>query len=110
MGRKIDKSQTHLVRTVADGEWELWSFLETKRAQFVRRLNHPGDVPYETTVALPASRTISFPTWLATNDQAVLPEMLKLRLEQHGLLGKNNNPIDVRVVDTRENQTLALAT
>jgi len=67
-------------------------------------------VPYETTVALPASRTISFPAWLATNDQAVLPEMLKLRLEQQGLLGKNNNPVDVRVVETHESQTLALAT
>ena len=110
MGRKIDKSQTHLVRTVDDGDWELWSFPETKRAQFVRRLSHPGDAPCETTVALPASRTISFPAWVATNDQAVLPEMLKLRLEQNGLLSKNNNPIDVRIVEKRENQTLALAT
>ena len=66
----------------------------------------------ETVVALPAERTVTFPAWLATSDRAVIPDILHLQLEKRGLLNKNSgdSAVDYRVIDTRENQTLAIAT
>jgi hypothetical protein len=63
-------------------------------------------------VALPAERTVTFPAWLATNDRTVIPEILHLQLEKRGLLSKNSgdSAVDYRVIDTRGNQTLAVAT
>ena len=86
MAGKIDKSHTHFLRAVDGNEWELWSFSESKKAHFVRRLSTPADVPGETVVALPAERTVTFPAWLATSDRTVIPEILHLQLEKRGLL------------------------
>jgi hypothetical protein len=112
MAGKIDKSHTHFLRAVDGNEWELWSFSESKRAHFVRRLSTPAEVPGETVVALPAERTVTFPAWLATNDRTVIPAILHLQLEKRGLLSKNSgdSAVDYRVIDTRGSQTLAVAT
>ncbi len=63
-------------------------------------------------VALPAERTVTFPAWLATSDRTVIPEILHLQLEKRGLISKNSgdSAVDYRVIDTRGNQTLAVAT
>ena len=59
----------------------------------------------------PNTRSLSL-TWLATSDRAVIPEILHLQLEKRGLLTKNSgdSAVDYRVIETRENQTLAIAT
>jgi len=112
MAGKIDKSHTQFLRAVDGKEWELWSFSENRRASFVRRLSTPSDVPGEMVVALPAEYTFTFPAWLATSDRAVIPEILHLQLEKRGLLTKNSpeSVLDYRVIETRENRTLAIAT
>jgi hypothetical protein len=112
MAGKIDKSHTHLLRAVDGDEWELWDFSENRRANFVRRLSTPSEVPGEMVVSLPAEYTITFPTWLATSDRAVIPEILQLQLEKRGLLNKNSgaSAVDYRIIETRDNQTLAIAT
>jgi hypothetical protein len=112
MAGEIDKSHTQLLRAVDGHEWELWSFSENRRASFVRRLTTPSEVPGEMVVALPAEYTFTFPAWLATSDRAVIPEILHLQLEKRGLVGRNSadSVVDYRVIDTRENQTLAIAT
>jgi hypothetical protein len=112
MAGKIDKSHTHLLRAVDGNEWELWTFPENKQAQFVRRLSTPSEVPGEMVVALPAEYTFTFPAWLATSDRAVIPEILHLQLEKRGLLSKNSadSVVDYRVIETRDNQSLAIAT
>jgi hypothetical protein len=112
MAGKLDKSHTNFLRAVDGNEWELWSFSESKRAHFVRRLSTPAEVPGETVVALPAERTVTFPAWLATNDRTVIPAILHLQLEKRGLLSKNSgdSAVDYRVIDTRGSQTLAVAT
>jgi hypothetical protein len=117
MAGKIDKAHTHFLRAVDSKEWELWTFSESKlsankRAHFVRRLTTPSEVPGEIVVALPAEYTFTFPAWLATSDRAVIPEILHLQLEKRGLLSKNSGDsiADYRVIETRDNQTLAMAT
>jgi hypothetical protein len=112
MAGEIDKSHTHLLRAVDGREWELWSFSENRRASFVRRLTTPSEVPGEMVVALPAEYTFTFPAWLATSDRAVIPEILHLQLEKRGLVSRNSadSVVDYRVIDTRENQSLAIAT
>ncbi|MBV8376923.1 MAG: hypothetical protein JO279_07950 [Verrucomicrobia bacterium] len=112
MAGKIDKSHTHLLRAVNGDEWELWDFSENRRANFIRRLSTPSEVPGEMVVSLPAEYTITFPTWLATSDRSVIPEILQLQLEKRGLLNRNSGPsaVDYRIIETRENQTLAIAT
>jgi hypothetical protein len=112
MAGKIDKSHTHFLRAVDGKEWELWSFSENKRGNFVRRLSTPSEVQGEMVVSLPAEYTFTFPAWLATSDRAVIPEILHLQLEKRGLLNKNSGEsiVDYRVIETRENQTLAIAT
>ena len=112
MAGKIDKSHTQFLRAVDGEEWEHWTFTENKPAHFVRRLSTPSEVPGEIVVALPAEFTFTFPAWLATSDRAVIPEILHLQLEKRGLLSKNSGAsiVDYRVIETRENQTLAIAT
>ena len=112
MAGKIDKSHTHLLRAVDGNQWELWSFSDNKRASFVRRLTTPSEVQGEMVVALPAEYTFTFPAWLATSDRAVIPEILHLQLEKRGLVTRNSagSEVDFRVIDTRENQSLAIAT
>jgi hypothetical protein len=112
MAGEIDKSHTHFLRAVDGKEWELWTFSENRRANFVRRLSTPSEVPGEVVVALPAEYTFTFPAWLATSDRAVIPEILHLQLEKRGLLSKNSGDsvVDYRVIETRDNQTLAIAT
>jgi hypothetical protein len=102
---------SYLLRPVDEEGWELWSFAENKRATFVRRLANASDAPGETIVALPVRQTLSFPTWLATGDKTLVPEMLRLQLEQRGLLGKQNNgsSLEVRIIENHENESLAIA-
>jgi hypothetical protein len=112
MAGKIDKARTHFLRAVDGKEWELWDFAENKRANFVRRLTNPSEVQGEMVVSLPAEYTFTFPAWLATSDRAVIPEILHLQLEKRGLLTKNSGDsiVDYRVLETRDSQTLAIAT
>lgn len=112
MAGKIDRSHIHFLRAVDGKEWELWAFSENKRAQFVRRLSTPSEVQGEMVVALPAEHTVTFPAWLATSDRSVIPEILHLQLEKRGLLNKNSgdSAVNYRVIETRDNQTLAIAT
>jgi hypothetical protein len=112
MARTVDKAQTYFLRAAGGDKWELWLFSDTKHAQFVCHLANPAEVPGETVVSLPAQRTITFPTWLATADRSVIPEMIQLQLEQRGLIGRNSggSTMDYRVVESQENQTLVVAT
>jgi hypothetical protein len=112
MAGKIDKSHTPFLRAVDGNEWELWTFSENKQAHFVRRLSTPSEVTGEMVVALPAEYTFTFPAWLASSDRSVIPEILHLQLEKRGLLSKNSadSVVDYRVIETRDNQSLAVAT
>ena len=112
MAGKIDKSHTQFLRAVDGEEWEHWTFTENKPAHFVRRLSTPSAVAGQIVVSLPAEYTFTFPAWLATGDRAVIPEILHLQLEKRGLLSKNSgaSAVDYRVIETRENQSLAIAT
>ena len=112
MAGKVERAQTYFLRAV-DGEgWELWGFSDSRRAHFIRRLAQPSETPGATVVALPAARTFCFATWLSTGDRSVAAEMLQLLLEQRGLLGRNSTPamMDFRVVESRDSQSLAIAT
>jgi hypothetical protein len=112
MARKIDSSKTFLVRAGADGDWELWACPEGQPAQFVQRVLEPSQVPGRAVVALPAQQVLTFPSWLATDDRKAIPEMLRLRLEERGLVQRNVSgvPMDYRVLATLANRSLALVT
>jgi hypothetical protein len=112
MAGKLDKARVHFLRTLDGDQWEYWVFADNKQAQFVRRLASPGDVHQQVVLSLPAECTVTFPAWFPTNDRAVIPEMLQLQLEKRGLVGRNGggSSTDYRVIDNRENQTLAIAT
>ena len=112
MAGKIDKSQSYFLRAIDAEEWELWTFSEAKRPQFIRRLPVPAEAPGNTIVALPARQTVTFPAWVATTDRNLIPEILHLQLEKRGLLNKNDNgaAMDYRVIETRGNRTLAVVT
>ena len=112
MAGKIEKSQSYFLRAVDGEEWELWAFSEGKRPQFVRRLPAPAEVPGNTIVALPAQQTVTFPAWIATIDDKVIPEILHLQLEKRGLLSKNGSGslMDYRIIETRDNRALTVAT
>ena len=110
MAGKLEKSRVHFLRAV--DEWEYWTFTDNKRPHFVRRLNSPSEIHTQMVVALPTRCTITYPAWLTTSDRTVIPEMLHLQLEKRGLLGRNGSgsATHYRVVETRGNQTLAVAT
>jgi len=110
MAGKLEKSRVHFLRAV--DEWEYWTFTDNKRPHFVRRLNSPSEIHTQMVVALPTRCTITYPAWLTTSDRSVIPEMLHLQLEKRGLLGRNGSgsATHYRVVETRGNQTLAVAT
>ena len=112
MARKVDAAQTFLVRAGANGDWELWACPEGQPTRFVQRLSEPSQVPGRAVVALPAQQVLTFPSWLATDDQIAIPEMLRLRLEERGLVQRTISgvPIDYRVLDTQANRSLAVAT
>lgn len=110
--RARDRSQRSFVRCTPAEDWELWTFSNTKRAQFVRRIKRPADAPGETIVGLPVRQTVTVVSWVATGDRAVVPEIVELQLEQQGLNqrnGKRSVP-DIRVLETQADKSLALAT
>jgi hypothetical protein len=110
--RARDRSQRSFVRCTPNEDWELWTFSNTKRAQFVRRIQRPADAPGETIVGLPVRQTVTVASWVATGDRAVVPEIVSLQLEQQGLNqrnGKSTAP-DIRVLETQADKSLALAT
>ncbi|HEY0789955.1 MAG TPA: hypothetical protein VGD78_02715 [Chthoniobacterales bacterium] len=112
MARKVDSAQTFLVRAGANGDWELWACPQGRPTQFLQRVTEPNQVPGRAVVALPAQQVLTFPSWLATDDQKAIPEMLRLRLEERGLVQRNVSgvPMDYRVLDTQANRSLALVT
>ncbi len=112
MAGKLEKVATYLLRAGAAEDWELWSLSDGRRAQFVRRTSQPAESPGRTVIALPASRTVSFPSWVASDDKTVVPEIIHLQLEKRGLLTRNGSAssTDVRVLETQNGRTLALAT
>jgi hypothetical protein len=112
MAGKLDKARVHFLRAVDGDQWEYWVFVDNKQPQFVRRLAAPTEVHQPVVMSLPAQCTVTFPVWFPTNDRAVIPEMLHLQLEKRGLLGRNggDSAADYRVIETSENQTLAIAT
>ncbi|MBV9488533.1 MAG: hypothetical protein JO069_02255, partial [Verrucomicrobia bacterium] len=81
MARKVDAHQNFLVRSGADGHWELWALSDGKPAHLVQLLADPSESPGPTVVALPAERVLSVPLWLSTEDREVAAGMLRLRLE-----------------------------
>jgi hypothetical protein len=112
MAGKLDRARVHFLRAVDGDQWEYWVFADNKQPQFVRRLASPADVHQQVVLSLPARCTVTFPAWFPTNDRAVIPEMLQLQLEKRGLVGRNggDSATDFRVIDNRENRTLAIAT
>jgi hypothetical protein len=110
MAGKVDRSQLSLVRCM-NGNWELWNFPASKRAQFVRRLETPKAAGGHVIVALPLRQTVSYATWVPTADREVVPEMVQLQLEKRGLVQKQNaaSSLDVRILEVQEERTLVLA-
>ena len=110
MAGKVDRSQVSLVRCM-NGNWELWNFPASKRAQFVRRLETPKAAGGHVIVALPLRQTVSYATWVPTADREVVPEMVQLQLEKRGLVQKQNaaSSLDVRILEVQEERALVLA-
>jgi hypothetical protein len=108
--RVHDRSQRSFVRCTPEEDWELWAFSNTKRAQFVRRIDKPANAPGETIVGLPVRQTLTSASWVATGDRAVVPEIVELQLEQQGLIQRNGKKADIRVLETQTDKSLALAT
>jgi len=110
MAGKVDRSQLSLVRCM-NGNWELWNFPASKRAQFVRRLENPKAAGSHVIVALPLRQTVSYATWVPTADREVVPEMVQLQLEKRGLVQKQNaaSSLDVRILEVQEERALVLA-
>jgi len=110
MAGKVDRSQLSLVRCM-NGNWELWNFPASKRAQFVRRLETPKAAGGQVIVALPLRQTVSYATWVPTADREVVPEMVQLQLEKRGLVQKQNaaSSLDVRILEVQEERALVLA-
>ncbi len=107
-----DRSQHSFVRCTPADDWELWTFSNTKRPQFGRRIKEPAAAPGRIIVGLPVRQTVTTATWVATGDRALVPEIVELQLEQQGLIqrnGKRSAP-DIRVFETQTDKSLALAT
>ncbi|MBV9875364.1 MAG: hypothetical protein JO025_11595 [Verrucomicrobia bacterium] len=94
-----------------NGNWELWNFPASKRAQFVRRIASPKTVGGQIVVALPLRQTVSYATWVPTADRQVVPEMVQLQLEKRGLVQRQSvdSSLDVRILEVQEERSLALA-
>ncbi len=104
-----------LVRAGGDGDWELWTLPEGGKGvpHLLQRLAAPGESPGRAVVALPAPQVLAVPSWVATGDREVAPELMRLRLEERGLLpraGGGGVAADLQVLATRENRSLTLAT
>lgn len=114
MARKVDAAQTFLVRAGhgSDDDWELWTVPDGRVPQLVQRLRSPGQSPGPTVVALPAQQVLTFPCWVATEDRELAAEVVRLRLEQSGLVGRAaaGVPADFRLLTAREGRALAVAT
>jgi hypothetical protein len=114
MGRKVDGHQTFLVRAGAGGDddWELWAVPDGgKTPQLVQRLKSPRESPVATAVALPAQHLLAFPCWVASDDREIAAEVLRLRLEQSGLVGRTTGgaPMVFRLLTAYESRSLAVA-
>jgi hypothetical protein len=111
MAGKVERSQISLVRCM-NGNWELWNFPASKRAQFVRRIENPKAVGGQVVVALPLRQTVSYATWVPTVDKQVVPEMVQLQLEKRGLVQRQSvaSSLDVRILEVQEERSLVLAT
>lgn len=114
MARKVDGSQTFLVRAgaIGDDDWELWTVPQGRTPQLVQRLKSPRESPGLTVVALPAQQVLSFPCWVSTDDRDLAGEVLRLRLEQSGLVQRSTTgvPADFRLLAVRDGRCLAVAT
>jgi hypothetical protein len=110
MAGKIERGQLSLVRCM-NGNWELWNFPASKRAQFVRRIESPKTVGGHIVIALPLRQTVSYATWVPTADRQVVPEMVQLQLEKRGLVQRQtaDSSVDVRILEVQEERSLALA-
>jgi hypothetical protein len=110
MAGKIERGQVSLVRCM-NGNWELWNFPASKRAQFVRRIESPKTVGGQVVVALPLRQTVSYATWVPSADRQVVPEMVQLQLEKRGLVQRHSadSSLDVRILEVQEERSLALA-
>ena len=111
MGGKVDRGQTSLVRCMNES-WELWNFPASKRAQFVRKIETPKDAGGHMVVALPLRQTVSYASWVPSAERDVVSEIVQLQLEKRGLVQRQNAPstLDVRVLDSKAEKSLALAT
>src|SRR6201986_4332092 len=110
MAGKIERGQVSLFRCM-NGNWELWNFPASKRAQFVRRIESPKTVGGQIVVALPLRQTVSYATWVPTADRQLVPEMVKLQLEKRGLVQRQSvdSSLDVRILEVQEERSLVLA-
>src|SRR6267154_4280982 len=108
--RARERAQRSFVRCTPAEDWELWTFSNTKRPQFVRRIKRPAAAPGRVIVGLPVRQTVTIATWVATDDRALVPKIVELQLEQQGLIqrdGKRSAP-DIRVLETQADKSLAL--
>ena len=110
MAGKIDRSQVSLVRCM-NGNWELWNFPASKRAQFVRKIETPKAAGGDVIVALPLRQTVSYATWVPSADREVVPEMVQMQLEKRGLVQRQSAAasLDVRILEVQEERALVLA-
>jgi hypothetical protein len=110
--RLRDRTQHSFVRCTPAEDWELWTFSNTKRAQFVRRIAKPAEAPGETIVGLPVRQAVTVASWVATEDRTLVPSIVELQLEQQGLIQRNGSRSvpDIRILETQPEKSLALAT
>ena len=94
-----------------NGNWELWNFPASKRAQFVRKIETPKAAGGHVIVALPLRQTVSYATWVPSADRAVVPEMVQMQLEKRGLIQRQTaaSSLDVRILEVQEERALVLA-
>lgn len=94
--------------------WELWDFARTPPAVVTPGIQSLLDtaIPEGTVVLLPTREIFTFPVWLATTDDASVPDLLKLQIERRGLTTRGGEPSPHRwsVIHRTPEATLVLAT
>lgn len=99
-----------------DGRWELWALPHGGPPRLRSPQGDPSTFPLtaNATLALPTTALTCIPLWLLTPNAELIPDMVRLQLEQRGLLGgEGPEPVHAfRIVpqDQHPDRTLLLLT
>ncbi|HPA16861.1 MAG TPA: hypothetical protein PLU30_03875 [Verrucomicrobiae bacterium] len=97
-----------------DGHWELWALPRAAAPRLRVPQGDPARFPLSAnaTLALPTTALTCLPLWLLTSDAEQIPGMIRLQLEQRGLVGgEGPEPVHAfRIVpqDTHADRSLVL--